>query len=183
MLKGLAKKSDSLWYLNMNIGIASLVHINLLIKRSLLFNICLGWPLSKSLEAVLNENLIGSPEAIHTLETWIHYFYHGQPLWWLSCSLSLLPHKPTDHNFGLKVNQWYSQLWMRCWNQVITRMVTPVNRTPYGEDGAESCQWCKALMISWIRQHKWMWCAEHIQDGGLSQKKLNHITRTYGLTL
>lgn len=67
-------------------------------------------------------------------------------------------------------------------DQVILRMTTPVNRTLYGKDGAESCPGCKTL-ISWRRQHKWTWSAEHIQDDGPAQKKLNHITGTYRLTL
>lgn len=75
------------------------------------------------------------------------------------------------------------QLWLGCCPQVIPKMVTPVYRTPYGDDGTKICQWHKALKISWRRQYKQTWSAEHIQDDGLSQKKLNHITRTYWLTI
>lgn len=57
----------------MNIGIASLVHINVLIKRRMLFNICLVWPLSKSLEDVLDDNLIGSSEAIKLAQLLKHF--------------------------------------------------------------------------------------------------------------
>lgn len=45
----------------MNTSIASLVHINLLIKKRMLFS---HMPLSKSLEAFLNDNLIGFSGAI-----------------------------------------------------------------------------------------------------------------------
>ena len=89
----------------MNTSIASLVHINLLIKKRMLFS---HMPLSKSLEAFLNDNLIGFSGAIKLTQllklwiTWIDFYYSTQLLWWLSCSLSLLPCKFSDGNFGVK---------------------------------------------------------------------------------